>query len=171
MNTVSVPASHPYNVLIGSGLLKELGSYTKTVSNAQRICIVSDTNVWPLYGNSTSVSLRNAGFHVVHFIFPAGEESKNLQTFGKLLNFLTDNQITRSDLIVALGGGICGDLAGFAAATYLRGIPYIQIPTTLLAAVDSSVGGKTAIDLPGGKNLAGAFHQPVMVLCLSLIHI
>ena len=102
---------------------------------------------------------------MVSYVFPAGEESKNGQIFLDLLNFLAENQLTRSDMIVALGGGVVGDLAGFAAASYLRGIRFIQVPTTLLAAVDSSVGGKTAIDLPAGKNLAGAFCQPSLVLC------
>jgi 3-dehydroquinate synthase len=110
-------------------------------------------------------SLAHHGFSSVHFVFPAGETYKNADTFLNLLNFLAENHITRTDLIIALGGGVVGDLAGFAAATYLRGIPYIQVPTTLLAAVDSSVGGKTAIDLPAGKNLVGAFYQPVLVLC------
>ena len=110
-------------------------------------------------------SLKSAGFSVVSYVFPAGEESKNGQVFLDLLNFLAENRLTRSDLIVALGGGVVGDLAGFAAASYLRGIRFLQVPTTLLAAVDSSVGGKTAIDLPAGKNLAGAFCQPSLVLC------
>jgi 3-dehydroquinate synthase len=127
--------------------------------------IVSDSNVWLLYGKIASDSLENDGFSVVSFVFPAGEESKNGSTYLELLNFLAQNQLTRSDMIVALGGGVVGDLAGFAAATYLRGIRFIQVPTTLLAAVDSSVGGKTAIDLPAGKNLAGAFCQPSLVLC------
>lgn len=165
MNTVSVKASGNYNVLIGSNLLPDLGRHAKSISHGSRVCIVSDSNVWPLYGKTASDSLLRSGFEVVCFVFQAGEASKNLHTYGDLLNFLSGNHITRSDLIVALGGGVTGDLAGFAAATYLRGIPYIQIPTTLLAAVDSSVGGKTAIDLPGGKNLAGAFYQPKLVLC------
>ena len=165
MNTVSVKASGNYDVLIGNNLLPDLGRHAKSISHGSRVCIVSDSNVWPLYGKTASDSLLQSGFEVVHYIFEAGEASKNLHTYGDLLNFLAGNHITRSDLIVALGGGVTGDLAGFAAATYLRGIPYIQIPTTLLAAVDSSVGGKTAIDLPGGKNLAGAFYQPKLVLC------
>lgn len=165
MNRVSVTASRNYNVLIGSNLLQNLGHYAKTVSNAQNVCIVSDSNVWPIYGSTAAESLLMTGFHVVHFVVPAGEASKNLQTYGELLNFLAENHISRSDLIIALGGGVIGDLAGFAAATYLRGIAYIQVPTTLLAAVDSSVGGKTAIDLPSGKNLSGAFYQPWLVLC------
>ena len=110
-------------------------------------------------------SLQCAGFQVISFVFPAGEASKNGQTFLQLLNFLAENHITRSDCLIALGGGVVGDLTGFAAASYLRGILYAQLPTTLLAAVDSSVGGKTAIDLPAGKNLAGAFYQPSLVIC------
>ena len=102
---------------------------------------------------------------VVQYVIAAGEASKNGQNYLEILNFLAHNRITRSDCIIALGGGVVGDLTGFVAATYLRGIDYIQVPTTLLAAVDSSVGGKTAIDLPSGKNLAGAFYQPELVLC------
>ena len=165
MKTVPVRASRNYDVLIGSGLLDTVGTYISQFKNVSKVCIVSDSNVWSIYGNTTVSSLNQAGFDAVHFVFSAGEESKNPSTYMELLNFLAENQITRSDMIIALGGGVVGDLAGFAAATYLRGIPYIQIPTTLLAAVDSSVGGKTAIDLPAGKNLAGAFCQPALVIC------
>ena len=165
MKTVTVTASKTYDVLIGSGILSDLGVETAKLGKSSKIAIVSDSNVWPLYGKIASDSLENAGFSVISFIFPAGEESKNGSTYLELLNCLAQNQLTRSDMIVALGGGVVGDLAGFAAATYLRGIRFIQVPTTLLAAVDSSVGGKTAIDLPAGKNLAGAFCQPSLVLC------
>ena len=165
MKTVTVKVSKTYDVLIGSGILSDLGAETAKLGKARKIAIVSDSNVWPLYGKIASDSLENDGFSVVSFVFPAGEESKNGSTYLELLNFLAQNQLTRSDMIVALGGGVVGDLAGFAAATYLRGIRFIQVPTTLLAAVDSSVGGKTAIDLPAGKNLAGAFCQPSLVLC------
>ncbi|MBQ7801632.1 MAG: 3-dehydroquinate synthase [Oscillospiraceae bacterium] len=165
MRTVHVKASRSYDVLIGSGLLPTIGSHAAAMGKVKKVCIVSETNVWPLYGEATKNSLLDAGLEVVEFIFPAGEASKNGETYLSLLNFLAENRLTRTDLIVALGGGVVGDLAGFAAATYLRGIPFIQVPTTLLAAVDSSVGGKTAIDLPAGKNLAGAFYQPSLVLC------
>lgn len=165
MKTVTVSASKTYDILIGSGLLSSLGREAAKLGKAKKICIVSDSNVWPLYGKTAQSSLENAGFEVVSFVFPAGEESKNGLTFLELLNFLAENKLTRSDLIAALGGGVVGDLAGFAAASYLRGIRFLQVPTTLLAAVDSSVGGKTAIDLPAGKNLAGAFCQPSLVLC------
>ena len=165
MKTVTINASKKYDIKIGPGLLTTIGEEAKTLGKATKVCIVSESNVWPLYGDIVANSLAAAGFSVVHFIFPAGEESKNGATYLKLLDFLAQNKLTRTDLIVALGGGVVGDLAGFAAATYLRGIRFIQIPTTLLAAVDSSVGGKTAIDLPSGKNLAGAFCQPSLVLC------
>ena len=165
MKEMQVNASGHYRVTIGSDLLKESGSTVCRITKAERVCIVSDSKVWPLYGESVCRSLQNSGLSVFHFIFSAGENSKNGETYWKLLNFLAENELTRTDCIVALGGGVVGDLAGFAAATYLRGIPYIQVPTTLLAMVDSSIGGKTGIDLPSGKNLCGAFWQPSAVLC------
>ena len=165
MRTVHVTASTSYDVLIGSGLLHSIGGYARSLNRVCKVCIVSDSNVWPLYGALAKASIQESGLICTHFVFPAGEASKNGLTYLELLNHLAENQLTRSDLIVALGGGVVGDLAGFAAATYLRGIRFIQVPTTLLAAVDSSVGGKTAIDLASGKNLAGAFYQPCLVLC------
>ncbi|MBR6595289.1 MAG: 3-dehydroquinate synthase [Oscillospiraceae bacterium] len=165
MKTVTVNASKSYDIKIGPGLLDTLGIEAASLGKAKKIAIVSETTVYPLYGAQAESSLKNAGFEVVSFVFPAGEERKSAATYLELLNFLAENKLTRTDLIVALGGGVVGDLAGFAAATYLRGIRFIQVPTTLLAAVDSSVGGKTAIDLPAGKNLAGAFWQPSLVLC------
>jgi 3-dehydroquinate synthase len=118
-----------------------------------------------LYGDTVEQSLRAAGYAVTRFVFPHGEQSKNTETYVSLLCALAGASLTRSDIVVALGGGVVGDMAGFAAATYLRGVPFAQVPTTLLAMVDSSVGGKTAVDLPAGKNLAGAFFQPDIVLC------
>ena len=165
MKTVTVSASKKYDIKIGPGLLPTIGAEARSLGKAQRIAIVSETTVWPLYGGIVEKSLEDAGFTVISYVFPAGEERKNGTTYLDLLNFLAQSKLTRSDMIVALGGGVVGDLAGFAAATYLRGIRFIQVPTTLLAAVDSSVGGKTAIDLPAGKNLAGAFCQPSLVLC------
>ena len=165
MTVIEVNASRSYPVEIGHGLLPTLGPKVAALGNVRKVCIVSESNIWPLYGASADASLHMAGLETCAFIFPAGESSKNGGTFLELLNFLADNRLTRSDVIIALGGGVVGDLAGFAAATYLRGIRFVQVPTTLLAAVDSSVGGKTAIDLPAGKNLAGAFCQPSLVLC------
>ena len=165
MKTVTVNASKAYEIKIGPGLLPTLGTEVRKLGKAKKIAIVSETNVYPLYGAQAEMSLKNAGFEVVSFVFPAGEESKCAAVYLELVNFLAQNKLTRTDLIVALGGGVVGDLAGFAAATYLRGIRFVQVPTTLLAAVDSSVGGKTAIDMPAGKNLLGAFWQPSLVLC------
>ena len=165
MRKLSVAASKNYDILIGNGLLSQLGGYVKELGKIQTVALISETTVYPLFGQATEKSLADAGFQVKSFVFPAGEASKCADTYMKLLAFLARNHLTRTDAIVALGGGVVGDLAGFAAATYLRGIRFVQVPTTLLAAVDSSVGGKTAIDLPEGKNLVGAFWQPSLVLC------
>ena len=165
MKTIEVKASRSYNVHIGSDLLPQIGAQTRSTVGGRIAAIISDDRVWPLYGNTVLSSLKNAGYEVCHFVFPAGEMQKNAQILLSILNFLAENGLTRSDVILALGGGVAGDITGFAASIYLRGIAYIQIPTTLLAMVDSSVGGKTAIDLPAGKNLVGAFYQPSLVLC------
>ena len=162
MKQIEVNASRRYPVIIGGGILPRI---TELLPNGARVCIVSDSQVWPLYGDSLTAVLNGRNISSEYFTFPAGENSKNTETYLSLLNFLAENHLTRTDCIIALGGGVVGDLAGFAAATFLRGIPYIQVPTTLLAMVDSSVGGKTGIDLPGGKNLCGAFYQPAAVLC------
>lgn len=165
MTTVTVNASRQYDIHIGSGVLKLLPRELRRLGKIQKVCIVSDSNVYPLYGEKCKEQLTDAGYSVSTFVLPAGEASKNGVTYLEILNVLASQQLTRTDAIIALGGGVVGDLAGFAAATYLRGIRFVQIPTTLLAAVDSSVGGKTAIDLSAGKNLAGAFYQPSLVLC------
>lgn len=165
MKTIHVSASKSYDVIVGSGLLPQVGTMTAKLVKPCKAAILTDDTVDRLYGTTTEISLEQAGFEVVKFVFPHGESSKNLTVFGQALNFLAENRLSRSDLIVALGGGVVGDLAGFVAAVYLRGVRFIQIPTTLLAAVDSSVGGKTAVDLDTGKNLAGAFWQPELVLC------
>lgn len=165
MRTVTIHASKSYDIKIGSGLLSTIGAEASALGNATKVCVVSDNHVFPLYGSVVCESLTDAGFEVHSYVFSAGEHMKNGTNYLTLLNDLAKMQLTRSDLIVALGGGVVGDLAGFTAATFLRGIRFIQVPTTLLAAVDSSVGGKTAIDLPAGKNLVGAFYQPSLVLC------
>lgn len=165
MKTVQVTTAPAYSVLIGAGLLEQCGTRIAAVHKPCTAAIVTDSLVDTLYAQTVTDSLTAAGFQVVKFVFPNGEQSKTLDTYGHLLAFLSDNGITRSDLIVALGGGVVGDLAGFAAATYLRGMEFVQLATTLLAQIDSSVGGKTAVDLPQGKNLVGAFWQPRLVLC------
>lgn len=165
MQTVTVNASRPYPVHIGSGLLARSGALITQVSRARTCAVITDSTVGPLYADTVCRSLEQAGLQPRLYTFPAGEASKNLTTYGQLLDFLAQSRLTRSDLIAALGGGVTGDMAGFAAATYQRGVDYVQIPTTLLAASDSSVGGKTAVDLPSGKNLVGAFWQPRLVLC------
>ena len=163
--TIHVKASRDYDVLIGNGLMADTGTLVTEVHKPCKTAIVSDSNVAPLYLEKVQTSLEKAGFEVVSFVFPAGEASKNLTTYSDILNFCAEQRLTRTDLIVALGGGVTGDMAGFAAASYLRGIEYVQMPTSLLSAVDSSVGGKTAIDIPAGKNLVGAFKQPLVVIC------
>lgn len=165
MKTIHVSASKQYDILIGNNLLENIGTYIQMFPKVSRIAIISDSHVWPLYGQIVKNAIADAELPCCQYIIEAGEASKNGQTYLELLNFLAQNQLTRTDLIIALGGGVVGDLAGFTAATYLRGISFIQIPTSLLAMVDSSVGGKTAIDLLAGKNLAGAFYQPSLVLC------
>ena len=166
MRTVHVAAGKPYDVYIERGLMEKTGDILRqTLGRSCKAAVLTDDIVDGLYGEEVAVSLEKAGFEVCKLAVPHGEENKNLTVWGQMLDFLAVNQLTRSDVIVALGGGVVGDMAGFAAASYLRGIPFMQIPTTLLAMVDSSVGGKTAVNLPSGKNLAGAFNQPAVVLC------
>ncbi len=165
MKTIRVEASCGYEVHMGAGLLPRLGALTADIVTGRHAAIISDENVWQYYGTCVQESLEKAGFSVSAFVFRPGENSKNSSTFLQILNFLAENKLQRTDCAIALGGGVVGDVAGFTAACYLRGITYIQVPTSLLAMVDSSVGGKTAIDLPAGKNLCGAFHQPALVLC------
>ena len=166
MKTIKVQASVSYDIVIGDHLLADSGAYCrKALGKPCRLCLVTDDKVAPLYLETVRVSLEEAGFDVFYYVIPNGEPSKNTETLVELLEILAENRLTRSDALIALGGGVVGDLTGFAAAVYLRGIRFIQIPTTLLAAVDSSVGGKTGVDLQAGKNLMGAFHQPSLVLC------
>ena len=164
MKTVEVKTGRPYNILIEHGIIDHAGEYIRPLTKAIRAVIISDTNVSPLYADRVKNSLEKGGFETSLFVFQAGESSKRLSTIEKIYTHLFENNITRTDIIIALGGGVTGDMAGFAAATYLRGIDFVQIPTSLLAQVDSSVGGKTAVDLPTGKNLVGAFWQPILVL-------
>ena len=162
---MTVHTAKPYEILLERGLLSRAGEEcAKLFAPGARAMIISDSNVYPLFGEKVAASLREAGFRVFSCTFPAGEQSKLLSTVEGFYRALAENHFTRSDFVVALGGGVTGDMAGFAAATFLRGIDFVQVPTSLLAQVDSSVGGKTGVDLPFGKNLVGAFHQPRLVL-------
>ena len=164
MRKITVDASKKYDVIIEHGALDNIGEYALSVGLSGKACIISDSNVARIYMERVRKSLEDAGFCVCSYVFPAGEESKNADTFVDILNFLASNHLSRKDTVFALGGGVTGDLTGFSAASYMRGIHFVQIPTSLLAAVDSSVGGKTGIDLKSGKNLAGAFYQPEIVV-------
>ena len=166
MRTLTVPLpGREYDILIQSGLLPGAGGHIRSLlPHVHKVALVTDSNVAPLYGGVVADSLTQAGLQVETFVVPAGEESKCTAQLAQLWSGFARFSLTRTDLVVALGGGVVGDLAGFAAATILRGVALIQIPTTLLAQVDSSVGGKVAIDLPEGKNLAGTFYQPRLVL-------
>lgn len=165
MRTVLVNISKAYEILIGEGLLSKVGAELKGRFAPCKVAIITDSTVLGLYGKEVADSLEAAGFPTAIFSFLSGEAQKHIGTLSDMLEFLGAEEITRTDMIVALGGGVVGDMAGFAAAIYQRGIAFIQIPTTFLAAVDSSVGGKTAIDLKAGKNMAGAFYQPKLVIC------
>ncbi len=165
MITVNVKASKEYSVHIGSGELDRVGEYVKTVAGGYKAMLVSDSRVASLYAERVKASLERAGYDVPTFVFPEGEKSKCRDTLFDLLEAAAEEGVTRSDIFVALGGGVTGDLCGLAASLFMRGVSFVQIPTTLLASVDSSVGGKTAIDLQAGKNLCGSFWQPSCVIC------
>lgn len=165
MKKIHVKTGVPYDILIERGLLPRCGELIGEITSSRHTVIVTDDRVNKLYTAAVRESLEQSGFTVDVFVFPNGEMSKCHPTLIALYSFLSEKQITRKDILIALGGGVVGDLAGFAAATYLRGIDFVQIPTTLLAQIDSSVGGKTGVDIESGKNLVGAFHQPRLVLC------
>lgn len=160
---VDIPGA-PYDVVIGAGVLQDAAKTLALSLGQRRIALVTDTTVGEIHGARVSATLASAGFEVRALSIAPGEGSKNWLVAGQLLEALAHEGLERDDLVVAFGGGVVGDLSGFVAATYLRGIAFVQIPTTLLADVDSSVGGKTGVDLTAGKNLAGAFKQPTMVI-------
>ena len=166
MGIVNVPlGKRSYKIKIGTGLLGRLGVECRRLGLEQRCAIISDTNVAPRFGQAALKTLAKAGFAPTLVTIPAGETAKRLKTVEACYNQLAAQRLERKSFIVALGGGVVGDLAGFVAATYLRGLPFVQAPTTLLAQVDSSVGGKVGLNLKAGKNLVGAFYQPRLVLC------
>lgn len=170
--TVNIP-NREYDIKIEKGILAKSGQLLCELFSPCTVAVVSDSNVAPLYSDVVLDSLTKAGFKPFLVVVPAGEESKSIKVLEFLYAELLKNGITRSDLVVALGGGVVGDLTGYCASTLLRGIPFVQIPTTLLAQVDSSVGGKVAVNLPAGKNLVGTFYQPRLVimdpLCLETL--
>ena len=162
---IHVTASKDYDVIIGAGILPETGKIAREIlPQAGKVLIVSDTNVAPLYMKTVKDSLASSGFEAFEYVFEAGERSKNIDSIAGMWDLMAKEGFTRADAVAALGGGVAGDMGGFAAATFLRGISVIQIPTSLLAMVDSSIGGKTGIDLPVAKNQVGAFHQPSVVI-------
>lgn len=156
---------NPYDIIIGYDILDGLPDRIQELTRAKTVVVITDDHVDKWYGERVLGMLQEAGYRGLKFVFPHGEANKTMQTICEILYFMEENQVTRSDLVVALGGGIVGDVSGFAAASYLRGIDFIQVPTTFLASIDSSVGGKTGVNLKEGKNLAGAFYQPRLVLC------
>lgn len=154
-----------YDIVIGPGLLAQLGAICRPVAPGRRVLLVTDETVNGLYGDAAARALEGGGYHVARAVVPAGEESKSGEQLFHLYDRAIGHLLDRHGAVIALGGGVVGDLAGFMAATYLRGIRYVQVPTTLLAMVDSAVGGKTGINLAHGKNLVGSFHQPAAVIC------
>lgn len=174
MSVVSVKASRDYKVTIGAGVISQVGSILKEVApGITKALVVSDTNTKALYADKVKALIEAEGIEVSEYTFEAGEQSKNIETIAAMWGVMAKAGFTRTDAIVSVGGGVAGDMSGFAAATFLRGIKVVQVPTSLLAMVDACVGGKTGIDLKEGKNLAGAFHQPSAVIedadCLATL--
>lgn len=165
MKTVNVKAGKPYPVFIGEGIIGSVGGFAKKYAGGEKALIVTDNRVAEYYLGEVKGSLESAGYETFFFVFEEGERSKTAETLVDLLESAAGLELTRGDVFVALGGGVTGDLCGLAASLYMRGVDFIQIPTSLLAMVDSSVGGKTAVDLAAGKNLCGTFWQPSCVVC------
>ena len=166
MTNIRINASTGYDVSVGAGAAAGAADFIcAALRRAKKVAVVTDSNVDALHSGPVVAQLASAGLKVEKFAFPAGESSKNLSTYAQLIDFLAAKRFDRTDIALALGGGVTGDLTGFAAATYKRGIDFVQMPTSLLAMVDSSVGGKTGVDISAGKNLVGAFHQPRAVFC------
>ena len=163
--TIHIRAGDGYDFIIADGLLASAGELTASVLKDGKVALFTDSVVEPLYAERLEESLQKSGFQTSRFVYEAGEQSKNMNTVVEFLDFMAAHELTREDAVVVLGGGVAGDMGGFAASIYQRGIPFVQVPTTVLAAVDSSVGGKTGVDTRYGKNLTGTFWQPSLVLC------
>lgn len=165
MRTINVNLSeNSYEILIKENILNDISNKLKSVYEGKRLAVITDENVYSIYGLKLKEELRLGGFETFFIVITPGESSKSLETLSYIYNKLVEYNITRTDMIIAFGGGVVGDVAGFAASTYLRGVPYVQVPTTLLSQVDSSIGGKVAVNLAVGKNLVGSFYQPSLVL-------
>lgn len=161
--TVNYNQKPCYNIVIENDFSKLAENVTKLEISGRKLAVITDSNVGPLYADKVAQCLKETGNNIFVYTFEAGEKNKNLNTVQDVYEFLIKNKFDRKDMLVALGGGVVGDLTGFAAATYLRGIDFIQVPTSLLAQVDSSIGGKTGVDFRAYKNMVGAFHQPRLV--------
>ena len=165
MKTINIATSRPYDVVVESGSLSRVGEImAERFEPPCKICVVTDSNVGRLYGDQVADSLRDAGYETFRISFPSGEHSKSLSTYMNLLESMAEEGMTRGDILLSLGGGVVGDITGFAASTYMRGIKYVNVPTSFLADIDSSVGGKTGVNLLAGKNLAGSLWQPSLVV-------
>lgn len=164
MKIIKMNLSVPYNIIIDNGIINYCGKFVREISHGKKAFIISDSNVSAVYAETVIQSLNLFNFETKLFSFEAGEKSKNLSTVHNIYNKLLDFGITRADIIIALGGGVTGDITGFCASTFLRGIPYVQVPTSLLSQIDSCVGGKTGVNLPSAKNSVGTFYQPSLVL-------
>ncbi len=165
MKRVKINSSSPYEVIIGEGILHLIGSLVKPYKKIDKVVIISDSNVDGLYGDVVLSSFVSEGYSTIKYNILPSENSKNINTVENIINFLAENHVSKSDLIVSLGGGVVGDIVGFTASIYMRGISYIQVPTTILSSVDSSVGGKTGINIAMGKNMVGGIYQPLLVVC------
>lgn len=165
METIKVSTAKRYDVKTGKALLNDIGNIAQKLLKGNKICVVTDDKVDLIYGDKVVSSLEESGFTTMKYVIENGEKSKNPQSLIAILEYMAENHMTRADTLLALGGGVVGDIGGFASSVYLRGIHYVAVPTTLLAMTDSSIGGKTAINLSCGKNLAGSFYQPDMVIC------
>ena len=165
MKTISVATHNPYDIIIDKGALNDISKYLlDKYPSPRKVCVITDSNVGTQYADQIVKNLQSASYDAFRIIFPSGEHSKNLTTYSNILEAMADSGLSKSDFILALGGGVVSDIAGFSAGTYMRGLDYVLVPTTLLAIIDSSVGGKTAVNLLSGKNLTGLFWSPTMVV-------
>lgn len=165
MKRITLSTTKTYDVIIQPGALSRIGSLLKEKYSSGKVCVIADSTAGSLYAKEVMHSLAEEGFTPCQILFPAGEHSKNLTTYANIVEAMASENLTRSDVVLALGGGVVSDLAGFAAGTYMRGIDLVQVPTTLLSAMDAAVGGKSAVNLLNGKNLAGVFWHPSLVIC------